>query len=148
MGVWVFGSVEKIDVRSANRRIAAEPGSPDMHEMGIASQVVEIALASIPESHRNARVEQVNLKVGKLAAVVADSLRFCYEVIVRDTPLAGSALHIEEIPVTARCVSCDRRWRVDEPVFRCAVCRSGDVKIETGQELEIVSIEISDEISD
>jgi hydrogenase nickel incorporation protein HypA/HybF len=115
-----------------------------MHEMGIASQVVEIALASIPETHPNARVEQVNLKVGKLSAVVADSLRFCYDIIVKDTALAGSTLHIEEIPVTARCKSCDHRWQVDEPVFRCAACQSGDVKIETGQELEIESIEIMD----
>lgn len=115
-----------------------------MHEMGIASQVVEIALASIPESHRNARVEQVNLKVGKLAAVVADSLRFCYEIIVQDTALAGSILRIEEVPVTARCRICEHRWQVDTPVFRCPECGGGDVVIETGQELEIESIEISD----
>jgi Zn finger protein HypA/HybF involved in hydrogenase expression len=48
-------------------------------------------------------VERINLKVGKLAAVVPDSLKFCFEVAAKNTPLEGAILHIEEIPVTARC---------------------------------------------
>ena len=43
-----------------------------MHEMGIALQIVEIATASIPPSAGNVRVEKINLKIGKLAAVVPD----------------------------------------------------------------------------
>jgi hydrogenase nickel incorporation protein HypA/HybF len=52
-----------------------------MHEMGIALQIIDIATASIPPDMRSARVERVNLKVGKLAAVVADSLRFCFDIV-------------------------------------------------------------------
>ena len=43
-----------------------------MHEMGIALQIIEIATASIPAELGSAKVEKVNLKIGKLAAVVAD----------------------------------------------------------------------------
>ncbi len=47
-----------------------------MHEMGIAMQIIEIATASIPKEEGDVTVARVNLKVGKLAAVVSDSLRF------------------------------------------------------------------------
>jgi hydrogenase nickel incorporation protein HypA/HybF len=115
-----------------------------MHEMGIAAQVVQIATDSIPADMAGARVEQVNLKVGKLAAVVPQSLLFCYDIITRDTPLAGSRLHIEEVPVTARCNDCGHDWTVEGPVFRCPECDSGSIQLTSGQELEITSIEIED----
>jgi len=115
-----------------------------MHEMGIAMQVVEIALASIPEDMSGNAVERVNLRVGKLSAVVPDSLGFCYEVVIRGTPLAGSTLNIEEVPVTADCNDCGHQWIADRPEFHCTKCGSGAVQIVSGQELEIVSIDIAD----
>ena len=78
-----------------------------MHEMGIALQIAEIATASIPKDAGDVRVEKINLKIGKLAAVVPDSLRFCFDVAIKDTPLAGAELVIEELPVVARCKDCD-----------------------------------------
>jgi hydrogenase nickel incorporation protein HypA/HybF len=63
-----------------------------MHEMGIALQIVEIATASIPSDLAEVRIERVNLKVGKLAAVVPESLRFCFSVASKDTALDGAEL--------------------------------------------------------
>ncbi len=116
-----------------------------MHEMGIAMQVAEIATASIPDNMKDVRVEKVNLKVGRLAAVVPASLRFCFEIITKDTALSGAELHIEEIPVVARCRECDTEWTIAGPVFTCERCKSGSVEILSGQELNIESIEIADE---
>ncbi|MDM8549248.1 hydrogenase maturation nickel metallochaperone HypA [Desulfobacterales bacterium HSG2] len=116
-----------------------------MHEMGIAMQVVEIATASIPPEMKGARVEGVNLKIGRLAAVVPDSLRFCFEIITEDTPLSGAELRIEEIPVVAKCKDCDAEWTITGPVFRCGKCESGSLDIISGQELDIESIEIAEE---
>ncbi len=116
-----------------------------MHEMGIAMQVVKIATASIPDDIEDARVEKINLRIGKLAAVVPSSLRFCFEIITKDTQLAGAELHIEDVPVLARCRDCDREWTITGPVFKCEACESGSVEILSGQELDIDSIEIADE---
>jgi hydrogenase nickel incorporation protein HypA/HybF len=116
-----------------------------MHEMGIALQIVEIATASLPANLGEARVTAVNLKIGKLAAVVPDSLRFCFDVAVKDTPLADAKLVIEEVPVVARCKDCNARWTIDEPVFICKTCQSGSLEILSGRELDIESIEVVEE---
>ena len=116
-----------------------------MHEMGIALQIVEIATASIPSDCGNVRVAKVNLKIGKLAAVVPDSLRFCFDVAVKDTPLDGAKLAIEELPVVARCNECHTQWTIKGPAFKCENCDSGSLEIISGRELDIESIEIAEE---
>ncbi len=118
-----------------------------MHEMGIAMQIVEIAASSIPDDMKNAPVERINLKIGKMAAVVPESLRFCFEIVARDTPVSGAVLNIEEIPVIARCGKCNIKWVVTGAVFTCKKCKNSSIDIISGRELDIVSIEIQDDIS-
>ena len=115
-----------------------------MHEMGIAQQLVQIALDSIPKEIENPKVEKVNLKIGRLAAVVEHSLTFCFEIITKDTPLEGARLNIDFIPVMVHCKSCDNNWEVTGPVFKCPFCEDGDVEMLTGREIEITSLELAD----
>lgn len=115
-----------------------------MHEMGIALQIVDIVKASIPADLDGVPVERVNLKVGKFSAVIPENLRFCFQVATQDTLLSGAELHIEEIPVTARCKECENGWEIPGPTFSCPQCGSGFIEILTGRELDIESIEIAD----
>ena len=116
-----------------------------MHEMGIAMQIVEIASASIPADIDDVRVERINLKVGKLTAVVPESLRFCFQIVAQETPCCDADLNIEEIPIIAKCNDCNIEWTISEPVFRCQECNSGSVEIISGRELDVNSIEIAHE---
>ena len=116
-----------------------------MHEMGIAMQIIEIAAAAIPQDAAGAQVARINLKIGKLAAVVPQSLRFCFDIASKETPLAGADLHIDEIPVVARCRECRNEWVIEEPVFSCGACGSDRIDILSGRELNIESIEITEE---
>ena len=115
-----------------------------MHEMGIALQIIEIASESIPADLKDIKVARVNLKVGKLSAVVPESLRFCFEVASKETALEGAELVIQEIPVVARCNDCDTEWTITEPVFTCKNCESGNFEMLSGRELDIESIEIAE----
>lgn len=113
-----------------------------MHEMGIAIKIVEITATSIPPHLTGVRIKSVNLNVGKLSAIVADSLRFCFEVAVRETALEGACLHITEIPVRARCIDCQSEWTIETPDFTCPSCCGGDIELLSGRELDIDSIEL------
>lgn len=119
-----------------------------MHEMGIALEIIDIAVASVPEHLEGSSVAKVNLKVGKLSAVVPDSLRFCFNVASKDTPLESAELVIEEIPVRAQCRDCRHEWIITGPAFLCESCGGGSLEILSGRELDIQSIELVDEDND
>src|SRR6185369_15466639 len=65
-----------------------------MHELSIATSVVETCVAHAG----GARILRVRLEVGQLAAVLPDSLRFCFEVCAHGTPAEGAELEILETP--------------------------------------------------
>lgn len=115
-----------------------------MHEMGIAMQIVDIAVSSIPPEIKNPVVAKINLRIGKLTAVVPASLTFCFEIAAKDTPLDGARLVIEEAPIVARCKSCGHQWTITKPDFICESCQGGQVDILSGRELDIVSLELAE----
>lgn len=113
-----------------------------MHEMGIARQLLEISLNSIPEDIKDPKVKILNLRIGKLAAVVEHSLQFCFEIIAKDTPLENVELNIEAVPVKIQCQNCKKEWETDVPMFRCNNCNNEQVKMISGREIEIISMEL------
>lgn len=68
-----------------------------MHEMGIASSVIEAVRVEITR-HPGARATKVGLRLGEWAGVDAESLRFCLDVLVKDTELEPLALEIDFRP--------------------------------------------------
>lgn len=115
-----------------------------MHEMGLAQEIIRIAAAALPADGAHGPVERVNIRIGKLTAVVPDSLVFCFNIIAEESPFSGADLQIEAVPAVGRCRGCDFEWEIVTPAFACAQCRNGPVEIVSGRELEIVSIEILD----
>jgi hydrogenase nickel incorporation protein HypA/HybF len=115
-----------------------------MHETGIAEKIVEIALASVPDDVENPKIERMHLRIGKFASVVEDSLRFCFGIIVKDTPLEDTELVIENVPVLVHCNKCSHEWEVSDPIFQCPECQGADLEMLTGREIDIESIELAD----
>jgi hydrogenase nickel incorporation protein HypA/HybF len=115
-----------------------------MHEMGIAVRIVEIATSAIPPDIEDARVERINMQIGRLTAVVPESLRFCFSIARSDTPLAGALLDIEETPIVVECKECGAKTTIEQPPFACSECGSGLVTVVSGRELDVLSIELAD----
>lgn len=115
-----------------------------MHELSIAQSILEIVEHHLPPG-KNAGVKSVRLKIGDLAAVVPDSLEFCFSAITIGGPLEGARLDIEHIPVMGECRNCGERSIVKDDIFVCPFCRSGNLAIVTGRELQVTEIELFDE---
>ena len=109
-----------------------------MHELGIAQEVVRIAI----EGCGGARVKRVVVEVGKLSAILPDALRFCFELAARETPLEGAALDIVEVPGRARCRECGGVVELVKPFGECA-CGSSDLEWLSGEELRVKSLEVT-----
>jgi hydrogenase nickel incorporation protein HypA/HybF len=112
-----------------------------MHELSIASAVVNTATR-----HAGGRpVAVVSLRVGRMRQVVPDSLRFCFEIVARDSVCEGARLDLAEIDVRLRCSACAWEWQPDIPAFRCPKCQSAEVTVQAGEELEVDYIEVEEE---
>ena len=84
------------------------------------------------------------VKIGKLVAVVPDSLQFCYEALTTGTHLENSELEINIIPILGECNDCGKSFEVESYFFTCPFCESSSVKITQGQELNISELEVDE----
>jgi hydrogenase nickel incorporation protein HypA/HybF len=116
----------------------------DVHELSIVCSVVESVQEAIREK-KVERVEAVNLRVGALSGVLEDALLFSYEIATQGTPLEGSVLRIERVPVRVYCAGCEQESELASvQSFRCPRCQELTADIRSGRELEIKSIEIDE----
>ncbi len=114
-----------------------------MHELSIAMSIIEVAEEEA--SRRGVQVEAVHLKLGALSGVVRDALLSCYEMVCEGTPLQGSRLVVEDVPVVIFCPTC----RAEQPLtsiqlFCCPECDTPCSEIVHGKELEVVALEIKE----
>ncbi|MGA7906074.1 MAG: hydrogenase maturation nickel metallochaperone HypA [Candidatus Sulfotelmatobacter sp.] len=114
-----------------------------MHELSIAMNIVE--LAQEEAERRSVQVEAVHLRLGALSGVVKEALLSCYEMVCRDTPLQGSRLLVEDVPVVIFCPEC----RAQRPLksiqlFCCPECGTPSAEIVQGKELEVIALEIQE----
>ncbi|HEY4460926.1 MAG TPA: hydrogenase maturation nickel metallochaperone HypA [Pseudonocardiaceae bacterium] len=108
-----------------------------MHELSITQSVVDAVQERLPDT----RIAEVRLEIGKLSGIVADSVRFCFDLVVAGTPLEGARLDIDEPGGRARCTECDAEFDVDDLILLCP-CGSANVAVLTGQQLRIRSVEV------
>jgi hydrogenase nickel incorporation protein HypA/HybF len=115
-----------------------------MHELSIAASIVDVVTESV-KKYPGARVKEVRLRVGALASVIEDSLQFCWEVTIEGTPLEGSKLVVNILPVVVQCTACGKQGELDSlQSFRCPHCGEPASDLRQGRELEIDSIEIDE----
>lgn len=108
-----------------------------MHELSLTRDIVAIAAARA----RGRRVRRVRVEVGKLAAVVPDAMRFCFEACAKDTVVEGADLVLEPVPGRARCRGCGHVLTLDVPYGECA-CGGLDLEILSGYEVIVVEMEV------
>jgi hydrogenase nickel incorporation protein HypA/HybF len=114
-----------------------------MHELSIASRIVEIAGDRCREEGATAKV--ITLRVGALSCVHEDALRFSFEIIREGTPLADADLRIVIVPVTIWCRACGRESTLPGiQKFACPECGTPSGEIRAGRELDLESIELTD----
>jgi hydrogenase nickel incorporation protein HypA/HybF len=115
-----------------------------MHEMGIAASVLDIVRQYVPEA-QGPQVRRVSIRVGELAGVQTESLRFCFEAIVAGTPYGAATLAIEYIPAVRRCRTCGTTFPGAAALASCPGCGGTDAPLEGGRELSVTEVELDDD---
>ena len=113
-----------------------------MHELSIAMSIIELAEEELA-GRKGATVQSVHLKLGQLSGVSREALESCYEMACFESPLAGSRLIIEEVPVRVNCPNCVEIRQLDSiQLFQCPVCGDSVSDVVSGRELQVVALEI------
>jgi hydrogenase nickel incorporation protein HypA/HybF len=70
-----------------------------MHEAGLAQQVIDTCAVEL-RAHGGRYATCVGLRIGALAAVDPDALRFCFDALKPGTPLEPATLDIQWLAVS------------------------------------------------
>ncbi len=109
-----------------------------MHELSICN-----AIARTATKHADGQsVSQVTVRIGHLRQVVPDALQFSWEVVSAQAGLEDAELVIEHVPAVVECRACGARSNLDVPIVACATCGAVDVRLVSGEELLVVSIDL------
>ncbi|KFF41024.1 MAG: hydrogenase maturation nickel metallochaperone HypA [Candidatus Atelocyanobacterium thalassa] len=109
-----------------------------MHELGITRNIVAIIL----EEANGKKVKRVTLEIGKLSAIIPDSIHFCFDICCKETLLEGAVLEIIEIQGIGKCLKCKTENKLSQPYGKCNHCGSFELEIIQGQELKIKEMEL------
>ena len=112
-----------------------------MHELSLMDRVRELVLARAAE-HRASRIRGITLRIGALAGVDPEALRFAHEVVMADTIAAGSRLQLELVAALCQCGPCGAPFEAMDGVCVCPECGTISGELLQGRELELASLEL------
>jgi hydrogenase nickel incorporation protein HypA/HybF len=109
-----------------------------VHELAITEGIVD----SVTERLPGQRITCVRLEIGALSGVVADSVRFCFDLVTEGTSLEGARLEITQPPAVCHCRICAVDFEPDGPIAMCG-CGSAEVSVLSGQDIKITSVQVA-----
>jgi hydrogenase nickel incorporation protein HypA/HybF len=112
-----------------------------VHEMSIAESVLEI-IEDKARTDGYARVKTVWLEIGQLAGVETESLRFCFDVVTRDSVAKDARLEIIETAGQGWCMECGRNVAVTARYEPCPNCGGFQIEVNGGDEMRVKELEV------
>ena len=112
-----------------------------MHEMSLAEGIRQI----VEEAGRERgfrKVRTVVLEIGQLAAVEPDSLRFCFDLVMRGSVAEGAALQIDSLPGRGWCPQCAETVPIAALYGACPRCGGYRVEATGGTGMRVKELEI------
>lgn len=112
-----------------------------MHEMALAESVRGIVEGAVRD-RPSCSVKTVVLEIGALASVEVDALRFCLEVVLRDTVADGACVEVENIPGQGWCLECAENVPISALFDPCPRCGGYQVQPTQGTEMRVKELEV------
>jgi hydrogenase nickel incorporation protein HypA/HybF len=112
-----------------------------MHELSYTQGVLDIALENARKAEAK-RITRINLVIGGMSGIVDDSVRFCFELLSRDSIASDAELSFKHVPTRLHCRKCDLTFKPDSEQWGCPRCRKWDVELKAGNEFYVDSIEV------
>jgi hydrogenase nickel incorporation protein HypA/HybF len=111
--------------------------------MSIAASVLD-AIRAETRLHGGAHATRAGLRIGEIAGVEPESLRFCLETLAAGDELAPIAFDLEIRPWTRRCRECGTEFHVVDYNPACSACGSASTEAAGGDEMEFSYLELEE----
>lgn len=111
-----------------------------MHEFYLTEQILQSVTDSLPEDISPEQIQEVHLQLGAFEAVVPETLEFLFNTLKKRYHMPEALLKWEIIPIKAECRGCGAIFVVDEPIFLCPHCGSGDNQLLQGRGIILTRI--------
>jgi hydrogenase nickel incorporation protein HypA/HybF len=112
-----------------------------MHELSVTENILEIASRHASQAQA-ARVTDINIVIGQLSSIIDDSIQFYWDIISAGTVCNGAVLHFQRIPARFSCMDCNHEYGLEDQMHACPQCSSLKIKIISGEEFYLESLEI------
>jgi hydrogenase nickel incorporation protein HypA/HybF len=112
-----------------------------MHELAVTESILDIATRHAQQAEAS-RVTDIHIVIGRLSSIVDDSVQFYWDMISEGTICAGATLHFDRRPAKMACQECGNSYVLEGELVLCPNCGSARVKIISGEEFWLDSIEI------
>ncbi|MEA3497279.1 MAG: hydrogenase maturation nickel metallochaperone HypA [Bacteroidota bacterium] len=112
-----------------------------MHELSIATNIVEIAEVNVKKNNGKS-VSEIEIEIGNLSGVVQEALDFAMDVAFENTVLENAKIKIIKIQAKAKCKNCLHEFEVQDFFSPCPKCNSFNPEILQGKELKVKSLVI------
>lgn len=121
-----------------------------MHELSVALRIRDVLEAELAGDDDDLVAESVRVQVGALTNIVPEALEFAWPHAVADSDRLGSSrIEIDWVETSLRCRGCSATHETPNLLsLRCPVCRSGEVEIVGGDELEIIDVAVRQRVAD
>jgi len=117
-----------------------------MHELSMAHAVL-VAVRAEALRLKGRRPAKVGVRIGELAAVDPEALRFCFDALVRESDLESMQIEIEFCPRRHRCPQCEAVFAVANFSCTCPECGCTETQFVSGDELELAYLEVEEDES-
>jgi len=109
-----------------------------LHELALAQDLLK-AIEIEAKRQGVVRVEEVKLKIGKLAMVTADSLLSAFELVSKGSVAESARIDFEEEEPQVICMDCGTRLISDLELV-CPACKGTSLAVSGGTEIKVVSL--------
>jgi hydrogenase nickel incorporation protein HypA/HybF len=110
-----------------------------MHEVGLCEAVLD----AVDRRAAGRTVQAVRVRSGVMNRVDEESMRQSFALVSEGSVAEGAELTLEIVPITVECDACDTSSVVDDVVLSCPRCGDIDVRLNGGDELTLVSIDVA-----
>ena len=112
-----------------------------MHELSITESLLKTA-CDYAEKNQAIRVTVLNLVIGEWSGVIDESVQFYWDMISENTLCEKALLKFEKKKAILHCIDCSWEYELNGELNPCPNCSSMNLKVLTGREFLLDSIEI------